>query len=272
METRRGRGKSAFTLIELLIVVVIIGVLIALLIPTFGAFRDRSLRNHCRNNLKSIYSILRQYAQQNDGMYPIVDHYYGANFSAQYYNPVSGLNVPYTVALRPIEQMKSAGASRRVFFCPFHRDYDRDYGRPRTWDVPTLSTNSSSGIKTVTVQFGYTFLINRGSVYGQTPFADGRAPTRTSTHPDNLPLVADDLHYRNNDSHRPESWFHGGGRYASQSSTEVEGFMNTDCNTLLGNGTVVWKDWAYLEDQGPAIYSGSGDMWWFYQGYDGLIE
>ena len=203
-------------------------------------------------------------------MYPPVDHYYGTWFRGVYYHPGLGIDVPYTEALRQIEQMKSAGASRRVFFCPFHRDYDLDFGRPRTWDVPTLSTDASTGIKSVTVQFGYTFLINRGSTYGQTLYADGRSPTRTFTHADNLPLVADDLHYRISDVHRPESWFHGGGRYDGKGG--APGFLNSDCNTLLGNGAVVWKDWAYLEKQGPAIMGMYGDMWWFYQGYEGQLK
>ena len=270
------RSSRAFTLIELLIVVAIIGVLIALLIPAFGGFRNKSLQSHCRNNLKTIYSVLRTYAQNNDGMYPVLDvkyginHWYGTSFVVEYYNEQSGLNVDYNVDLKPLNDMKSYGASRRTFFCPFHRDYDRDTGRPTTWDKPRLST-AGSGIKTATVEFGYTFFINRGATYGKSPYADGRPTVRSNVHADNLPLVADDLHYRLiTNLPRPESWFHGGGRYDQDPDSPA--VFNSDCNTLLGNGTVVWKDWAYLEDQGPGLVNPDGDQYWFYQGYEGKTE
>ena len=65
METRRSGGKSAFTLIELLIVVAIIGLLIGLLIPNSEEFRNRSLRNQCTNNLACPASSSSPYERTN---------------------------------------------------------------------------------------------------------------------------------------------------------------------------------------------------------------
>jgi len=60
------RGQKGFTLIELMIVVVIIGVLAALAIPRFMRATTKSKQSEAKQILKQIYTMQQTYRQQND--------------------------------------------------------------------------------------------------------------------------------------------------------------------------------------------------------------
>jgi prepilin-type N-terminal cleavage/methylation domain-containing protein/prepilin-type processing-associated H-X9-DG protein len=60
--TRGGlRAVRAFTLVELLVVISIIGVLVALLLPAIGAARESSRRTQCQNNMCQLGQGLASY-------------------------------------------------------------------------------------------------------------------------------------------------------------------------------------------------------------------
>jgi type IV pilus assembly protein PilA len=64
------RNESGFTLIEILIVVLIIGIIAALAIPNLIAARQASWGSTCAANRSSITSAVELYRVHNDGILP----------------------------------------------------------------------------------------------------------------------------------------------------------------------------------------------------------
>lgn len=65
------RSSSAFTLVELLVVIAIIGVLIGLLLPAVQAARESARRSRCSNNLKQVGMALHGYHDVRNELPPL---------------------------------------------------------------------------------------------------------------------------------------------------------------------------------------------------------
>ncbi len=64
------RKRRAFTLIEILIVLVILTLLMALLFPVFSSVRESGRRAQCSNNLRQIGMALSAYVADHNNRYP----------------------------------------------------------------------------------------------------------------------------------------------------------------------------------------------------------
>ncbi len=66
--------NKGFTLIELLVVILIIGILLALVIPNFVLFQERARRSSVKNNMHIVQTVMEAYATDHYGAYPSEDY------------------------------------------------------------------------------------------------------------------------------------------------------------------------------------------------------
>jgi len=86
------RNEKGFTLIELMIVVVIIGILAAIAIPNFIAMQNRAKEGSTKSNMHTLQLAAEDYGVQNDGVYAATcDGTHIANLlPANFKNPFDG--------------------------------------------------------------------------------------------------------------------------------------------------------------------------------------
>lgn len=83
--------RSGFTLVEMVIVVVVIGILVSIVILSFGAWRDRTGRTELEAELRSASSAIKNYQNFNNA--------YPTSLSVIPYSGSSNVTLTYT--LRP---------------------------------------------------------------------------------------------------------------------------------------------------------------------------
>ncbi len=73
MKNKTRKIRQAFTLIELMIVVAIIGVLAAIAIPKFSALINKSREGATKSRLSVLRAVLQVYYGDTEGLYPADD-------------------------------------------------------------------------------------------------------------------------------------------------------------------------------------------------------
>jgi len=64
---RKTRNQKGYTIMELMIVIVIIGILIAIAIPVYNNFRATAQKRACQSNMRTILSADGLYYAENNG-------------------------------------------------------------------------------------------------------------------------------------------------------------------------------------------------------------
>jgi prepilin-type N-terminal cleavage/methylation domain-containing protein len=128
--------KNGFTLIELLVVVAIIAVLVALLLPSLKAARDRAKTLTCSSNLKQIGMGFAYYLSENNGKYPQDKVVYN-------WNPPQ---IRWWMAIAPLAGApfygpNGNGALGTISHCPNHTENPGSYSYRGNSNMITYPTN-----------------------------------------------------------------------------------------------------------------------------------
>ncbi len=110
------RTRNAFTLIELLIVVAIIGILAAIAIPNFTNAQIRAKIAHSKSELRTYRSIQQQYLMDHND---IPNHYDGKEEHCAYINLgyiSEPLTDPFTIDLIDVEYTSHQGMYHSTHF------------------------------------------------------------------------------------------------------------------------------------------------------------
>lgn len=91
------RKSKGFTLIELMVVIVIIGILVAIALPNFISAQDRAKISSVKANAHTVQTMLETYAVDYQGKYPTnrTELYNGANSTNNYWKELKN---PFTAA------------------------------------------------------------------------------------------------------------------------------------------------------------------------------
>jgi prepilin-type N-terminal cleavage/methylation domain-containing protein len=114
MQTKTQR--SAFTLIELLLVIALIALLAALLFPVFGTLRGKARESTCLSNLHQIGIAITMYGQDYDELYPYALDPINKYTPQEFDDPEVAASIPYLPLLSEI--LQPYVRSREVFHCP----------------------------------------------------------------------------------------------------------------------------------------------------------
>ena len=142
-------SQGGFTLVELLVVIGIIGLMLAILMPTLRIVREVGQRTRCQANLSQLGKVLMMYANENDGSMP---SWSGWHATALPVDP--GGEVSWTGQLSSFLQPDSP-----VYYCPSFPVYTiklHNYFLCAVW----AGTNGRHSTRFADVKLGGRFVIS----------------------------------------------------------------------------------------------------------------
>ena len=134
-------NKKAFTLLELLVVAVVIGVIAAMLLPALGRAREGARKAQCANNLRQIGIALYMYCDDHDDLIPIKLESAGVGDEDQWHIAIAPYLEIDLSGLTEAERNEKA-RSAEVYRCPTPQKwYDDEFERWVSRETKTIGFN-----------------------------------------------------------------------------------------------------------------------------------
>jgi prepilin-type processing-associated H-X9-DG protein len=128
MRADKSTRLSAFTLIEMLTIIAIIGLLAGLLLPALNSAREKGRRVACASNLRQIGIAIQAFASDNDNHTPVA-----------YTVTAGGGTIPWYTALT-----NGGYTTLKVFQCPDDRQPRTSGDHPRSYAIVVGQGNTTS--------------------------------------------------------------------------------------------------------------------------------
>ena len=241
--TATRRASRAFTLIELLTVIAIIGILAAIIIPTVGKVRASAKSTQCLSNLRQIALAISLYPQDNKGYYPRG----GSNPSPD------GTLVNYAKAVYPYIPNRGNTATgvitNKVFVCPSEALQ------------PEASTPGS------VVQYTATFALEAGSAASVATGLSGNGPRQVSSiiNPSRTYLLLDGVPRSTSDLSCDSSCTHNAALTDLQATpttaVKISFRHNENINAAFVDGHTAKVSFATLKAELSSVTPNGKDRW-----------
>jgi prepilin-type processing-associated H-X9-DG protein/prepilin-type N-terminal cleavage/methylation domain-containing protein len=133
---------SAFSLIELLVVVAIIGIIAGLLLPALGRAKQSARQVQCLNRMRQIGFAIRLYAEDNGDLFPRSQHSafthgqlpWGRAIASQLsHHPLAWTNLLKTLYRCPEDRRDTPWSYGQNVYFELDPTYDDYQGSPQTW-------------------------------------------------------------------------------------------------------------------------------------------
>lgn len=230
------RSSRAFTLIELLTVIAIIGILAAILIPTVGKVRATAKNAQCVAQLREWGRVIALYANDNKG------NYYTLNWAS-----VAPADAPMGRTYQPYFN-NSKWEGFRMRYCPSDPD------------TPTLMLNTGGE--------NPRYMMVRGSINGNpasfasddktkppaTPLGRATSPSQYMLMLDSINGQGSDFRLAGNDLARMNTYI---APLVAQANAQRHG---SKFNALFGDGSVKKVGWSTVPTDKTSVYS-MRDIW-----------